>query len=229
MAVNNENPVVVLVHGAFHGAWCWLTVLDRLVARGVTTTTVNLPLTSFQDDVTALRHVIASFHSPVIVVAHSYAGLVVCEGAQEAAHLVFIAARMTAPVGARPELVEHWQTESFQHLTQTQPDGAISIHPSAGQLLYSTTPAAVAAVATNMLRPMRSEIPTDPLVSPAWRHVPSTYFVCARDEVVLPGAQRVMARHAGRTVELDCDHSPFFSMPSILVDHIIGAVRRAVE
>jgi pimeloyl-ACP methyl ester carboxylesterase len=58
---------------------------------------------------------------------------------------------------------------------------------------------------------MRSRGPHTPLDDPAWLTVPSAYVVCAADRTVVPEAQRACAARATTHIELDCDHSPFYS------------------
>lgn len=62
---------VVLVHGAWHGAWCWDGVVDELTAADVPVTAVELPLSSLDDDVAAARHAISHQGGDVIVLGHS--------------------------------------------------------------------------------------------------------------------------------------------------------------
>jgi hypothetical protein len=60
---------------------------------------------------------------------------------------------------------------------------------------------------------MRSEIPIEPLDNPAWLSVPSSYLVCSDDRAVNVEQQRLRAGWAKHSIEIDCDHSPFFSAP----------------
>jgi pimeloyl-ACP methyl ester carboxylesterase len=91
--------VLVLVHGAWHGAWCWDAVVRELSDRGVPAAAVELPLTAFRDDVATVRQAIEEAGEEVVVCAHSYGGMVVSTAAQglhSVRHLVFLAAFQTA-------------------------------------------------------------------------------------------------------------------------------------
>jgi pimeloyl-ACP methyl ester carboxylesterase len=74
-----DDPTVVLVHGAWHGAWCWEKVTPQLDEAGVAWMAVDLPFTSFEDDVAATRAAIDSAGGPVVLCGHSYGGAVITE------------------------------------------------------------------------------------------------------------------------------------------------------
>ena len=67
---------------------------------------------------------------------------------------------------------------------------------------------------------MSSTVPSAAFADPAWASVPSSYVVCADDRAVRPEAQRERAALVGTSVELDTDHSPFFSDAAALADFI---------
>ena len=68
---------VLLVHGAWHGSWCWEIVQNGLIENGVDTHSVNLPFTGVEDDISAVREAIASIDNEIILVGHSYGGIVI--------------------------------------------------------------------------------------------------------------------------------------------------------
>src|ERR1044072_11228 len=82
-----DRPELLLVHGAFHGAWAWQQVQDRLSSMGWTARTVDLPSVAaigeprsgMHDDAAVIRQCIEAIDSPVVVVAHSYAGVPVAQ------------------------------------------------------------------------------------------------------------------------------------------------------
>ena len=67
----------------------------------------------------------------------------------------------------------------------------------------------------------------EPITDPAWTRLPTTYVVCTRDRTVRVEAQRACASRADEVVELDCDHSPFFSAPDALTDVLVAQVGAA--
>src|SRR5580765_3115031 len=85
---------VVLVHGAFSDGSSWAKVIPLLEAKGLHVTAVQNPLTSFADDVAATRRALALQNGPVILVGHSWAGVVITEAGMETnvVGLVYVAA-----------------------------------------------------------------------------------------------------------------------------------------
>lgn len=85
---------IVLVHGAWADGSCWSKVIALLEAKGYHVVAVQNPLTSFADDVAATKRVIALQDGPVILVGHSYAGVVITEAGNDAkvVGLVYVAA-----------------------------------------------------------------------------------------------------------------------------------------
>jgi pimeloyl-ACP methyl ester carboxylesterase len=91
-----STPVknIVLVHGAFADGSSWSKVIPLLQAKGFHVRSVGIPLTSFADDVAATKRAIAAEGGPVILVGHSYGGLVITEAGNDpkVAGLVYVAA-----------------------------------------------------------------------------------------------------------------------------------------
>src|ERR1700733_4449611 len=97
-AQNQEHRVrnIVLVHGAWADGSGWKDVYDILVKDGYNVSIVQEPETSFQDDVTAVKRILALQEGPSILVAHSYGGAVITEAGSDPSvvGLVYIAAHM---------------------------------------------------------------------------------------------------------------------------------------
>src|SRR3989442_4124663 len=89
-----QRPTIVLVHGGFVDGSGWEGVFKRLRKNGYTVTIVQNPTTSFSDDVAATRPAITSSSGPVILVGHSYGGVVITEAGNDpkVVGLVYIAA-----------------------------------------------------------------------------------------------------------------------------------------
>src|SRR5690242_8238635 len=85
---------VVLVHGAFADGSRWSKVIRRLQADGYHVTAVQLPLTSLAEDVAMTRHILGMQQGPIVLVGHSYGGMVITEAGNEpgVAGLVYVAA-----------------------------------------------------------------------------------------------------------------------------------------
>src|SRR5258706_3880604 len=96
VATAGAAPVknIVLVHGAFADGSSWAKVIPILQAKGYKVTAVQNPLTSFADDVAATNRALAQQDGPVILVGHSWAGVVITEAGMDpkVVGLVYVAA-----------------------------------------------------------------------------------------------------------------------------------------
>lgn len=213
---------VLFVHGSFFSGWTWLPVIERLAMRNVESVTIELPFTSLDDDVRALRTRISELRmrGPVTVVCHSYTGITASMAAHDANHLVFVAARMPAVGESQTALNADWGYPGFRSCLRVDNDGVMALADEATDFLFNRTPPSLARLAMTYRRTMRSEIPVDPIDNPAWRSLPSSYVVCADDRAVNVDQQRLRASWATHRVELDCDHSPFMSAPAELAAFI---------
>jgi len=214
------DPLILFVHGANHDGWCWTPVLERLDRVGVAGRAIDLPLTSFEDDTAAVREAVreAARVRPVVLVAHSYGGLPVSAGGEGADRFVFVAARMPLPGQSPSARTPHWSHPEFRAAWDTDADGAVILRAEAREVLYSHSPPNLAELASRRWRPMWSRVPEAPVSAPAWAFAPCTYVVCAKDRTVRVEAQRECAAHATASVEIDGDHSPFFSAPDRLAE-----------
>jgi pimeloyl-ACP methyl ester carboxylesterase len=207
---------VVLIHGAWHGAWCWKTVVDELDRLGISSVAPDLPLTGLADDAATARAAIDAAGPGAIVVGHSYGGIVISEaaaGADSVGRLVYLAAFMTTPDEDELSILNAHGSPIGSalvvgaHGTEVDPARAPA-------LFYGDCDAPAAAAAVAQLRPMRGGGRLTG--EPAWRTISSTYVVCTADAVLPVAAQREMARRADAVVEWPTDHSPFLTRPADL-------------
>jgi pimeloyl-ACP methyl ester carboxylesterase len=97
-----EPKNLVLVHGAWHGPWCWELLTPELEERAWTVSTVDLPSTSgdpaagMHADARAVREHLAKIDGPVTLLAHSYGGIPSTEAADEA-RLIYLATHLLKP------------------------------------------------------------------------------------------------------------------------------------
>lgn len=214
------NPVV-LVHGAWHGPWCWEAVARELRVQDIPVTVVDLPFTGFEDDAAAARRSIEAAGSDVVVCAHSYGGIVVSQAASgltNVERLVFLCA------------LQADQGEDAFELLSTEPslllealvidEETVTVDPRrVHEVFYGDSDAELAEAIAPRLRPLPVGAGAPVVtVEPAWRAIPSTYVVCTNDRALSPGVQRVLARRAQEVVEWDCDHSPFLTRPRTVAE-----------
>jgi pimeloyl-ACP methyl ester carboxylesterase len=232
----SDPPDVVLVHGDWHGAWCWDRAIGALAAAGITALAIDLPgrgndagpLTDLHGDAERVSAVLDSLDGPVVLAGHSYGGAVITEAGSHRAvsHLVYLAALAlddgeSCTSAASDEAVaagiSHAGRPDLAAGFVAGPDGTVSLDPDVAlACLYHDCDRATAAWAIARLGPQ-------PLISlqqqpraVAWRTKPSTYVVCADDQAMHPLLQRILARRCITTVEWPTGHAPFLSRPDLV-------------
>ena len=219
----------VLVHGLWHGAWCWDAVRAGLADRGIESVAVELPLTDLGADTRAAIEVIDAFDRPAVLVGHSYGGAVVTgAGAHPLVReLVYVAAYQLdeGESVSRPGAVGRLPDTRLGEALRVAGD-QVGLDPVLGPaLLYGDAAADVTAAAAARLRPVGRAVFRGVPEAVAWRSVASTYVVCAADEVVHPARQRTMAARATRSLEWPCGHSPQATRPDVVADLVAARVR----
>lgn len=215
---------LLLVHGAWHGSWCWNGVLPALSDAGFETHTVDLAshghdtatVGGLHDDARLIAAALSGLQGRVVVVAHSYGGAPVAEGAAGApnvAHLVYLTAFMLD----EGESVLGAKGGTPAPFWEATPDGRAWVTRNPEDVFYNDCPENETAWAVSQLQPQSASSLSETLRAAAWHDRPSTYVVCERDQAIPLSAQEAMARRAGATVRLDAGHSPFLSRPNDLV------------
>ena len=236
MSKEDAAATVVLVHGGFVDGSGWMAVYTALKQKGHQVAIVQNPTVSLADDVAVTRRTIAGLEGPVVLVGHSYGGVVITEAGNDpkVAALVYIAA-------FAPD-----QGESVSSLIQNPPPGAPVppiLPPQDGFLFldkskFQASFAAdvsddVAAFMADSQVPWGVEALGGAVTRPAWRTKPSWYLVATDDKMIPPDAQRAMSKRAGATVtETKGSHAVYVSQPHAVASLIeqaitatIGAVR----
>jgi len=220
----NTLASIVLIHGGFVDGSGWQGVYQQLKKDGYDVTVVQNPTTSLTDDVAFTKRVIAEQKTPVILVGHSYGGVVVTEAGNDpkVAGLVYITA--FAPDAG----------ESVASLIANPPPGASVppiLPPQDGFLLLDKEKfqASFAAdVDDQTARFMAdSQVPwglaalQGAVTTPAWKSKPSWYLVAGDDHMIPPPAQRNMAQRAGATIkEVGGSHAVYVSNPQAVAQWI---------
>ncbi|HET6742840.1 MAG TPA: alpha/beta hydrolase [Kribbella sp.] len=233
----SENPVVVLVHGAFAESASWNGVIERLQAQSVETVAVANPLRSLEGDAQYVRDVIAGIGRPVVLVGHSYGGMVITEAAADneaVKALVYVCA--FAP--------DHGETAfqlSLQFPGSTLGD-ALNAYPVATggnelairnevfqQQFCADVPDDLAVLMAATQRPVTEAALTTglPAATPAWKSIPS-WFVFSDLDLNIPVAlHRFLAERAGakNTREIaGGSHALSVSQPEAVTTTILDAL-----
>ena len=232
----------MLVHGAWHGAWCWERVVEGLRARGLRAEAPDLPghgqdpgpLRDLHGDAAQVREVLdtlAAAGDDVVLVGHSYGGAVITEAGTHPAvrHLVYLCALAlaedescaTIAVGdAAAASISHEDGPDLSAGLVIDPDGISTLgDPELARVcLYNECDPETASWALSRLGPQPMVTFQQTPDAVGWRTTPSTYVVCANDSAVNPEQQRIMGARCGRRIEWDSDHSPFLSHPDLVID-----------
>lgn len=232
----------VLVHGSWHGAWCWYKVIARLKVAGHRVIAPDLQ--SLGADKTPVAEVslkrwtntvvaaLDSADEPVILVGHSRGGILISEAAQARPE------RVRALVYLCAFLLQ--DGEALFAVSSTDSDNALvgNLIIAADQrsatvkdeaidaAFYGNCDANDRALARTLLQPEPLAPLTTPLHLTADRfgRVPRVYIECLRDRALSPALQQRMinASPCQRVITMDSDHSPFFSAPDELVNHLLS-------
>ena len=231
----------VLVHGAWHGAWCWDRVEYQLGELGAKSVAVDLPgragdarpaagltLDSYVDHVVAA---IDASAEPVTLVGHSLGGLVISQTAervpQKISSLVYLCAMLLQDGQSTLDVaVNDPDSRLTAHISLDEGAATSSVAESAVRdLFYGDCTVAASERAARLLVPE----PVGPASTPVhvttegWGSVPRSYIVCTQDRAISPATQRAMVASVGvdRVIELDSSHSPFISQPERLAAVLI--------
>ena len=220
---------IVLVHGGFVDGSGWEGVYALLTKRGYKVAVVQNPTLSLSGDVEAVRRVLDAQEGSVILVGHSYGGVVITEAGRhpKVEALVYVAA--FAPDTG----------ESVAALIKDPPPGAPVppiLPPQDGFLLLDRdrfaqsfagdVDLAKAEFMADSQVPWGIEALNGTVGEPAWRTKPTYYLVSTEDRMIPPPAQRMMAQRAGAiTIESPGSHSIYVSRP----DAVAALIERAAQ
>lgn len=226
----------LLIHGAWHGGWCWRKVIPLLEANGHTVVAPDLP--GHGDDKTptasvTLRkyadrtcEVAAKQSEPVILVGHSMGGVVITQAAENCPDRIRSLVYLCAFLPRNGDSLATWAaldpvTMVNPSTLDIRPDGSSVFKPqSAREAFYLQCSAEDVAFAQARLVPQAGAPTTTPVVTTPerWGRIPRYYVECARDRALTPNVQRAMQKElpCRQTFSIDADHSPFFSAPEKL-------------
>jgi pimeloyl-ACP methyl ester carboxylesterase len=214
---------IALVHGSYHGAWCWDLLRPELERLGHRVITMDMPISDptllSTDYARAIENALGTGGEPVLV-GHSMAGLII---PLVAAHrpirrLVFLAAflpkpGMSANDQRRTEAIDGRIPPKTAEWTDLGDDVWMVGPNTATELFFPDAPPAVARWATQRLRPQSYGVLNEITPLKAWPDVESRSIVCRDDRAVNPAWVRTAARErlGVEAVEIGGGHSPFLS------------------
>jgi pimeloyl-ACP methyl ester carboxylesterase len=227
------RAAVVLVHGGFVDGSGWEDVYKVLTKDGYPVSIVQNSTVSLADDVAATRRVLDAQADQVILVGHSYGGVVITEAGNHSkvAGLVYIAAfapdagesvasliKDPPPGAPVPPIVP--AGEGFLGLDKSKFRASFAADVSADKAAFmadSQVPWGIAALEGKV-------------TTPAWKSKPSWYLVASEDRMIPPRAQRLMSERTGAKVaEVGASHAVYVSQPRAVADLIAKAAKSLSE
>ena len=229
-------PAVVLVHGGFVDGSGWEDTYRILKKDGYNVSIVQNPTTSLADDVVATKRVLAAQNAPVVLVGHSYGGVVVTEAGNDpkVAGLVYIAAFAPDKGESVGSLIKDPQPGAPVPPILPPQDGYLFLDRAKFAASFAGDVAKEKAeFMANSQVPWGLEALNGAIIAPAWRTKPSWYMIATEDKMIPPPAQQFMSKRAGSTVvEVRGSHSIYVSQPeavAALIEKAAKAVELAVK
>jgi pimeloyl-ACP methyl ester carboxylesterase len=231
------SATLVLVHGAWHRPGpTWDLVTELLRQRGTASIAVALPSAGARDgqrpglaeDIVAVTSAIEAVGGPVVLVGHSYGGMVVSGAGSHPAvrGLVYLAAFCLAEGETVLDIAAVDPPPLIASAIRFGDDGLMTIDPSlANAVFYADVPTGIAQPAIGQLVASTSAIFTTPQGPPAWAQKRSTYVVCDQDHAIPVFKERAMAQRCDETIVLQSSHSPFLSMPDRVAEILASAAQ----
>jgi pimeloyl-ACP methyl ester carboxylesterase len=235
------KPTVVLVHGAFADASGWNDVIDSLDRQGYPVIAPANPLRGVSADAAYMRAVLAEIKGPIVLVGHSYGGVVITNAATgnpNVKALVYVAAfapdlgdtveslgKLGTGGGIGPatlDLRPYPAPPGFPPL-----EGYIKLDVF-HDIFAADLPRKQARIMSLSQRPAALATLGEPSGPPAWKAIPSWYLVPTRDraigtDVLLAMAARI---HPRKTVQVTgASHVVMISRPNVTTDLIVKAAR----
>jgi pimeloyl-ACP methyl ester carboxylesterase len=226
----------ILVHGAFHGGWCWRQATPLIEARGHACVALDLPghgadrrplgAVTFDETVDAVVRACREASGEIWLVAHSLGGMIAAAAAAAApeaiARIVYVAALVPLHGEAMQDLPQRPARDPVNRLISRDDEAGLLRFDKAGagEALYNECSDGTAAWATDRLEDEAIAVTEGRVLYPGGRFppIPRTYVACAGDRTITIERQEEIWRRSGcEAVEvIPADHSPFLSRPEQL-------------
>ena len=234
--MTDQKPTIVLVHGAFAESASWNGVIARLQSHGVTAVAVANPLRSLAGDAAYVRDVIAQIGGPIVLVGHSYGGLVITEAAADNAAvvaLVYVSAFAPDTGQSAFELSTSAPGSTLGEALTAYPVATGGNEFAIRQDVFhhqfaADVPADVAALMAATQRPVTEAALSEglPTTRPAWKSIPSWHVFGDQDLNIPPAVLRAGAERAGSLATREiagASHAVSVSHPDIVAEVIASA------
>lgn len=214
-AVDAPVKNIVLVHGAFVDGSGWKAVGDILTRDGYHVSIAQPPETSLEDDVQATNRLLDQQDGPVVLVGHSYGGIIISEAGNNphVKALVYVAALQPDTGESLSSLKS--SMPSLSNNGVVSPDKFIFVDPAKFHADFGADlPLAVTDFMAKSQVPLSVKSATTPVVNPAWKTKPTYAILSTQDRTINPALQRFMyGRSMSAVVEIAASHAVYMSQP----------------
>ena len=229
IAQEQDAASVVLVHGAFADGSSWRHVVPVIQDAGLNVTAVQLPLESLQGDAAIVRRAIDAIDGPVVLVGHSWGGMVITEVGdhEKVRSLVYLSA--VAPMHGQSFLDVAHEAPDAQGMSELVIDssGYVTMSPLGFTKYFAQDlPSSESSVLATMQGALNTKALQDEVTQVAWENRPNFYAITVDDYIVPVELQRMLASRIGASViEIPASHASMLSMPDQIAAFILAAAR----
>ena len=221
---------IVLVHGGLVDGSSWAKVIPLLIANGLHVTAVQNPLSSLADDVAATTRAIARQDGPVLLVGHSWGGMVITEAGNNpaVAGLVYVSAFAPDPGQSLGDVAQQGPAPTGGQQMQMDAAGFLTItRKGMEEDLGHDLSAAERELLLATQQPLAAAATTEKVSAAAWQTKASWYLITTNDRILNPDLQRAMAEKIRATTRtISSSHMPIFSQPDQVAAFIIEAAQK---
>jgi pimeloyl-ACP methyl ester carboxylesterase len=218
---------VVLVHGAWADGSSWSKIIPLLEAKGLHAAAAHNPLSSVEEDVASTNRLINAQDGPVLLVGHSYGGVVITEAGNnpKVAGLVYVAAFAPDEGETAGGLAQKFAQPPLFAELQPIADGYLLLSPKGvvEDFAQDLSPAEKKLIIATQ-SPSQGAVLGTPIKKAAWRTKPSWFVIAENDRAISPDQERSTAeRMKAKTLSLPTSHLPMLSQPQKVADFVIEA------
>lgn len=221
---------IVLVHGAFADGSSWARIIPILQAKGYNVIAVQNPLTSLEEDVAAARRAIALMDGPVLLVGHSYGGMVVTEAGNDpkVVGLVYVCALVPDDGQSVGDVTSAFPPGPGSGEFRQDSSGFLTLSSKGINAYFAQDlPAETRNVIYATQTPWAARATITKVTHAAWKTKPSWFIIGEDDQMVPAVLARAEAKMIKATIlELNSSHVPMLSMPDKVAAFIINAARQ---
>ncbi|HEV7257239.1 MAG TPA: alpha/beta hydrolase [Bosea sp. (in: a-proteobacteria)] len=226
-AAEPKAKTAVLVHGAFADGSSWHKVIPHLKKAGLKVVAVQNPLDSLENDVAATRRAIRNAEGPVVLVGHSWAGVVITEAGidDKVKSLVYVAAYAPDKSESLQSTASKFPAPEGRNNFVKDPDGFLTINDEGIRKYFAADlPPEEQAIVAATQGPFHVRTTTTPVSRAAWREKPTFMVVATMDTIISPRLQKHQVGLAKATaIEVPSSHVAMLAYPKEVAEMIIKA------